>query len=267
MQNQITQEEIDNLPPPPKEWLDGLKPIKFKVKYTSRYAKAKKVADIIKDFWERPKLLKSKTFEGSSCRIANASLGNKNGEYGFYCDKDDMIKMLKEKKPEVYAKTMKEMELTEKEIKLKEAGVIVNKEIDVEYFQCVNDFCFLNKSFYTYPKGFDVETARDNQQLHIQFLKEYRIDGDFNRSNDTWKFDSKEKYLINIKQCFNIIENWRPFEALEKCGIEVMYAKKCYSNRGSIDALKKSLKENKIKMKQVGGRKKDAIIKFLLKLE
>ena len=86
---------------------------------------------------------------------------------------------------------------------------------------------------------------------------------------------TKEFKLMEInkrnyyQKFFSII----PFTAFEECGIEVIYARKGYSidgkrlpsfNRGSIFGLKKSLRENKIKLK--GLTKKDDMIKALLKL-
>ena len=67
----------------------------------------------------------------------------------------------------------------------------------------------------------------------------------------------------------------KPFTAFEECGIEVFYARKGYAidgkrlpnfNRGSVYGLKHSVKENNFKMKDVGGTKKDDLIKFLMKL-
>ena len=99
--------------------------------------------------------------------------------------------------------------------------------------------------------------------------------------------------LLSIKSCFNIIEKefkvlqitkkdfytkyftYEPFLPYEECGIEIMYARKGYAidgkrlpnfNRGSVYGLKHSIKENNIKMKEVGGTKKDDLIKFLMKL-
>lgn len=67
-----------------------------------------------------------------------------------------------------------------------------------------------------------------------------------------------------------------PFTAFEECGIEVFYARKGYSidgkkrlpnfNRGSVYGLKYSIKENNFRMRDVGGSKKDDLIRFLLKL-
>jgi hypothetical protein len=67
----------------------------------------------------------------------------------------------------------------------------------------------------------------------------------------------------------------KPFTAFEECGIEVFYARKGYAidgkrlpnfNRGSVYGLKYSIKENNFRMKDVGGSKKDDLIRFLLKL-
>ncbi len=67
-----------------------------------------------------------------------------------------------------------------------------------------------------------------------------------------------------------------PFTAFEECGIEVFYARKGYAidgkrlpnfNRGSVYGLKHSIRQNNLKLKDVGGSgKKDDLIKFLMKL-
>lgn len=108
----------------------------------------------------------------------------------------------------------------------------------------------------------------------------------------SWSCIGEEKFLPKVVDCFKVIEKefkliqeekrgyykryftTKPFEAFEECGIEVLYAKKGYAidgkrlpnfNRGSVWGLKHSLKQNNIKLKDVG-TKKDDLIKYLMKL-
>ena len=169
-----------------------------------------------------------------------------------------------------------------------------HKERFEETLKEENGFLKRNDSNYSFT-WYDIELTNkrwDDYDFTFKLYGKYKK-GTLLKDTDIYKnidVDNKSP-LKKYAKCFNIIEKefkliserkrdfykkyftYKAFTAFEECGIEVLYAKKGYSidgkrlpsfNRGSVDGLKKSLKENKIKQK--GITKKDDIIKVLLKL-
>ena len=256
----LTQTEIDNLPHPPQEWLDDI----------TRESKtvAKKHANIIKNFWDNPVLLKTKKqthrqYIDNSPFFTDAIITDK--EYGLEC--------LKQQKPEVYQNIINLLNIVEQN----DFGVKIKKELSKPKRNKAGTKCyFYMNTTFIYPRGLELKNA---EIAGMSMADKFHT--------NTFKL------LASVRECFNIIKKefkilqvekkdfysryytYEPYQPFEECGIEVMYARKGYAidgkrlpnfNRGSVFGLKQSIKENNIKMKDVGGNKKDDLIKFLIKL-
>jgi hypothetical protein len=267
--------EFDDLPSPPKEWL-------IEIENDSKL-NSKKQADIIKDFWNNPTLLKTKEFNIQRGYVPDSTFTTP------YADitKEQGLECLKRQKPEVYERLvhgmMKQPIFGQKEYN--KLGIKVKTEISQPIRNKLDTkFYFKLNVSLVYPKGIEMKNIKhEDQHLHFQLMR-------FHKQDDSSK-------LLSIKLCFNIIQKqfkvlqvtkkdfyiryftWQPFLPYEECGIEVLYARKGYSidgkrlpnfNRGSVYGLKQSVLENNFKMKDVkaihGNTKKDDLIKFLMKL-
>ncbi len=131
------------------------------------------------------------------------------------------------------------------------------------------------------PKGF---TKDDIDEHNIKMSDEYAYNKNINKYNLTCinsPLSECSRKLRKVEWCFNVIQKEfkilqkekrsyyskyftsQPFFAFEECGIEVLSK----NNRGSMYGLKQSLLNNGFKMKDVGGSKKNDLIKFLMKID
>ena len=254
----ITQTEIDNLPHPPQEWLDDIKRESKTV--------AKKHANIIKNFWDNPVLLKTKK-NITRQYIDNSSFFSS----AIITDTEMGLECLKQQKPEVYQNIIN---WGVGDVPMINGVTIKNELSKPKRNKMGTKYYFYMHETFIYPRGLELKKACPYEQhnRHCQDIttKLYSVKNCFNIIQKEFKILQVEK-----KDFYSRYYTYKPFEPYEECGIEVMYARKGYAvdgkrlpnfNRGSVFGLRQSIKENNIKMKDVGGNKKDDLIKFLIKL-